>query len=90
ISTTRLRAATVGQRYSTVLVAVGGNRPYVWRLGSGQLPAGLTLNKTTGAITGAPTKSSVSSTFTVEVLDTKVGKAKSQHTATARLSITIL
>jgi hypothetical protein len=90
ITSTVLPAATVGQKYSTVLAAMGGTRPYTWQLTSGQLPTGLTLNKTTGAITGTPTKGSVSSTFTVEVLDTKVGKAKSQDTASARFSITIL
>lgn len=90
ISSTELPAATVGQKYSTDLAAMGGNRPYTWQLTSGKLPAGLTLNKTTGAITGTPTKGSVSSTFTVEVLDTKVGTAKSPDTAVARFSITIL
>jgi YVTN family beta-propeller protein len=88
ISTAGLPAATVGQKYSTVLVAVGGSRPYTWQLATGQLPVGLTLNKTTGAITGVPTKSSTSSTFTVEVSDAKVGKAK--DTAVVRFSIAIL
>jgi Putative Ig domain len=51
ITTTALAAGTLGVAYS----AVGGTPPYTWSIGSVPLPAGLTLNASTGAITGTPT-----------------------------------
>ncbi len=51
-----LPAGTVGTSYSTTLSASGGNSPYSFSLSSGSsLPAGLSLNSSTGAITGTPT-----------------------------------
>jgi hypothetical protein len=52
------------------------------------LPKGLKLNKT-GTISGKPSKTSTTSTFGIEVLDTKTGKPKTQNTATATFTITI-
>jgi arylsulfatase A-like enzyme len=48
-------AAQVGVPYSVTMTAWGGTQPYQWTLYSGQLPAGLTLNSTTGVISGTPT-----------------------------------
>lgn len=47
--------AAVGAAYS-VTVDASGDKPQVWSLGSGQLPAGLTLDGTTGTIRGVPRK----------------------------------
>jgi len=48
--------AKLGTPYATYLVAVGGTPHYTWSLASGSaLPAGLSLNPETGAITGTPT-----------------------------------
>jgi subtilisin family serine protease len=69
ITTTSLPGGTVGVSYSQTLQASGGTPPYSWSLESGGLPAGLTLNASTGAITGTPT-SGVTSSFTVKVTDT--------------------
>jgi hypothetical protein len=49
-------AATVGQAYIAVLSAVGGQTPYAWTVSSGSLPAGLTLNGSSGVISGNPTQ----------------------------------
>jgi hypothetical protein len=92
ISTTSLPVGTIGSPYSTTLTAVGGDPPYRWDLakGSGPLPSGLKLNKTTGVISGTPKPKSVTSTFTVEVLDTKTAfKPAIQHTAESTFTITI-
>lgn len=46
---------TVGVAYSSAATASGGTSPYHYEVTSGVLPLGLTLNKTSGAITGTPT-----------------------------------
>ena len=50
-----LTAGTKGKKYSVTLKA-SGTTPIKWTLKSGTLPDGLTLKKTTGKITGTPTK----------------------------------
>ncbi|WP_428152141.1 putative Ig domain-containing protein [Brevundimonas sp.] len=47
--------ATVGASYSQLNPASGGTAPYTYALASGALPAGTTLNTSTGAVTGTPT-----------------------------------
>lgn len=37
------------------LTATGGNTPYTWSISAGALPTGLSLNSSTGQITGTPT-----------------------------------
>jgi hypothetical protein len=60
-----LPQGTVGQPYSASLAASGGTGTYTW--GSPDLPAGLTLNTSTGEISGTPSDppSSLDHTFTV-------------------------
>jgi hypothetical protein len=55
ITTTSLSAGTLGVAYSGTLTAAGGTPPYMWSIGSVPLPAGLTLNASSGAISGTPT-----------------------------------
>ena len=52
-----LPSGTVNQPYATIVGGSGGTTPYTWSLASGSpaLPAGLSLNATTGAIAGTPT-----------------------------------
>ncbi|HEX5423161.1 MAG TPA: putative Ig domain-containing protein [Candidatus Acidoferrales bacterium] len=82
VSTTSLAAGTVGTAYSATLQASGGTTPYSWGVSSGSLPAGLTLNASSGAISGTPTASG-SSNFTVQVKDAN------SATATKSLSISV-
>ena len=70
ITTSSLPAGAVGTAYSQTLLASGGIPPYTWRIASGSLPAGLSLNSSTGVISGTPTLA-VSSTFVVEVEDSE-------------------
>jgi sugar lactone lactonase YvrE len=76
ISTATLPAATVGTAYSQTVAAGGGAKPYRFSLSSGALPAGLTLNATTGAVTGTPTAATTAS-FAVKVTDTSPPTAQS-------------
>ncbi len=84
IVTTLLPPGIQNQTYSAMLAATGGITPYNWSLTGGSLPAGLSLNGSTGAITGTPTGGGTSS-FTVQVADSQSPPV----TATAQLSITI-
>jgi hypothetical protein len=68
VSTTSLPAATVGTAYSAQLAATGGAGANTWSLSTGSLPAGLTLNASTGAISGTPTTAGTSH-FTATVSD---------------------
>ncbi|HEV2346502.1 MAG TPA: putative Ig domain-containing protein [Actinocrinis sp.] len=54
------------QPYSLTLVAAGGTAPYTWSV-SGSLPLGLTLDSSSGQISGVPTISGTSS-FTLQVV----------------------
>ena len=53
ITTTAVSIATVGAEYNQTLSATGGRPPYAWSVGSGSLPAGLTLSAA-GRISGTP------------------------------------
>ena len=85
ITTTSLPSGTAGNSYSATLAATGGITPYSWSITSGTLPAGLTLNASTGAITGSPTASASSTALTFQVSDSE----KSAQSKTSTLSLTI-
>jgi hypothetical protein len=82
VVTTSLSGGTAGASYSATLAASGGATPYTWSIVSGSLPAGLSLNTSTGAIIGTPTEEE-SSNFTVQATDA------SNVTATQPLNITV-
>jgi hypothetical protein len=67
ITTNSLVNGQIGTAYAAALAATGGTPPYLWAL-TGTLPAGLTLDRSTGAITGMPTANGASN-FTVQVTD---------------------
>lgn len=50
-----LPAAMVGTVYSRTITAAAGSAPYTYSLSAGSLPAGLTLDRSTGAIIGTAT-----------------------------------
>jgi len=82
ITTTSLPSGTRGTPYSATVQATGGTLPYTWSIVSGSLPTGLSLNPSTGVISGTPTKKGTKS-FTIRCTD-----AMSQYDDQA-LSITI-
>ncbi|HUB79023.1 MAG TPA: Ig domain-containing protein [Bryobacteraceae bacterium] len=77
-----LPKGTAGAAYSTTVLASGGQPPYTWSIVSGALPGGLSLDPTTGVISGTPV-STGSFTFTVAVTDSQ------KYSATAAMSISI-
>jgi len=85
IATTSLPSPTQGVAYSQILAASGGTQPYSWSVTSGALPAGLSLNATTGVLSGTPTGSGPS-TFTVTVTDSSSPTAQ---TATHAYTMTV-
>jgi hypothetical protein len=82
--TTALPNGRIGSAYSTTLTASGGTSPYTWTLISGTLPTGLSLNASSGAITGTPTQA-VTNTLTFEVSDS----SNPIRTQTASLTLTV-
>jgi streptogramin lyase len=74
----------IGAYYSYTLAAANGTKPYTWSIAGGSLPNGLTLNSTTGLISGTPTTAGTF-TFTVMVIDSAAPPA----TETAVFSIKI-
>ena len=83
ITTASLPNGTVGTPYSQTLAATGGTAPYTFAVTSGALPAGLSLNATTGQISGTPTAVVTSTPLTIRVTDAN------GQTATANLTLTI-
>ena len=55
VSPATLPNGTVGVQYNQTLTAGGMAGPFVFTVGAGALPTGLTLNPATGALTGTPT-----------------------------------
>ena len=68
ITTTTLTSATQASIYSYVLARTGGTGPFTWSVSAGTLPAGLSLNSSTGEITGTPTGNGTAN-FTIQITD---------------------
>ena len=79
ITTKSLKKGKVEKKYAAALKAAGGKKPYTWSITSGSLPSGLTLDETTGKITGMPTEAG-SFDLTIEVTDELGGTAEKELT----------
>ena len=71
LATPSLGFGVVGFFYNQTLIGEAGAPPYAWSLVSGSLPDGLTLNSSTGEISGTPTTEGHYS-FTIQVSDEKL------------------
>ncbi|MGA2835658.1 MAG: putative Ig domain-containing protein [Acidimicrobiales bacterium] len=68
ITSTTSPGGEVGDGYDATPTVSGGTGPFTWSVTNGTLPAGLTLDASTGAIVGIPTASGTS-TFHLVVTD---------------------
>ncbi|MCL4445471.1 MAG: Ig domain-containing protein [Actinobacteria bacterium] len=82
VVTASLPSANAGVAYSATLNATGGFSPYSWSVSSGSLPGGLSLDPSTGSITGRPVSEGTFK-FTVEV------SGANSSTTTQDLSIVV-
>jgi hypothetical protein len=71
--------ATLSTAYSRTLQATGGAAPYAWSLLASSLPPGLSLNPTTGVISGTPTIGGTF-TFTARVVDANGAETNRNYT----------
>jgi hypothetical protein len=85
ITTTSLVSGQVGVGYSQTLAAAGGTTPFTWSITAGVLPAGLSLNSSTGLISGTPSAPVTNLALTFKVVDSE----SPVQSATANLSLTI-
>jgi hypothetical protein len=77
ITTAFLPSGQVGKGYAFSLQATGGSGVYTWSVQSGTLPAGLSLNGATGAISGTPTTPGIVKPLVFQVADADTANAVS-------------
>lgn len=82
VTTTNLPATTVSVPYAQTLASTGGATPKTWAIGSGALPAGISLTPSTGQLAGMAT---TPGTYT---FDAQVGCCTTAS-ATGSLSIVV-
>ena len=68
ISTNTLPNGAVNASYNQTVAGGGGTPPYAWKLASGALPTGLTLNPSSGLINGTPQTANTFQ-FTIQLSD---------------------
>ncbi len=85
ITTASLPGGTVGAPYTGQIAASGGTQPYTYSASG--LPGGLSINGSTGTITGTPSQNSVGTTpAAITVADST---STTPQSATANLAITV-
>lgn len=81
LSPTTLPNGAMTQAYSQTITSSNGAAPHVYAVSSGSLPAGLSLNPSTGVISGTPT-SSAAQTFTLSSTDANGCMGSRSYTVT--------
>jgi len=88
LAPTALADGTLGAAYTDAIIpATGGTAPYSYAVTAGALPGGLTLNASTGAITGTP---SALGTFNFSITATDSSTGTGPYTATQAYSILVI
>ena len=80
-----LPTAVVGVAYTATVAASGGTGPYHWSVAIGSLPDGLSLQGSTGVISGTPLTAGQSSHCTLQVTD-----ASTPIPRTALLAVSVI
>jgi hypothetical protein len=88
ISPASLPAAAVHKAFSAVLSASGGTPPYTWSIAAGNLPEGLSLDSSSGVISGKPDRAGTSS-FTIEADDSSDPRLTGARTYSLTIPMTI-
>ncbi len=86
ITAAALPNGQVKNPYTSTLTATGGTVPYSWTLTSGTFPDGLSLDGTTGVISGTPTVSVAATALAFSVRDS----ASPSQTGSVNLSLTVV
>lgn len=88
ISPASLPAAPLNVAYSKTITASDGTAPYTYAIVSGSLPTGLTLNTSTGQISGTPTTAGTFS-FTIGATDTNANTGSRGYSVVISSSLCI-
>ncbi|WP_205756858.1 putative Ig domain-containing protein [Solilutibacter silvestris] len=72
VSPTTLSSATVGAAYNATITTSGGTSPYSYAVTAGAVPAGMSLNSSTGVLSGTPTAGGTYN-FTLTATDSSTG-----------------
>lgn len=86
ISTTSLPTGTVGTAYTGAIIVTGGTPPYIYSLFPSALPVGLSLDSSSGQISGTPT---AQATTTLSVTVTDSTQPTAQMAGPQSVSLTI-
>ena len=88
VSPASLSNGTMGVAYAQAVSATGGSGSYTFSVSSGALPAGLTLNSSTGAITGTPSTAATNS-FTISATDSNGAAGSRPYSVTINAAVTV-
>ncbi len=85
ITTTSLPNGQLGVAYASAIAVTGGTPPYTWAVTGGAFPTPVTINPTTGAISGTPSQSGP---FTVTIGVSDSGTPQQTQSSSYTFTIT--
>jgi hypothetical protein len=86
VSPATVPGATVGVAYSQTFTGSGGTAPYTFTVSAGALPAGLSLNTTSGALSGTP---SAAGTFNFTIRSTDAAGGGGPYSGTRAYTLVV-